>query len=67
MITKKIVFLDRDTLPNSVSLKEITFPHELTCFPYTKSDEILSRVKDANIIITNKVKISQEVIASAHR
>lgn len=66
MITKKIVFLDRDTLPNSVSLKEITFPHELTCFPYTKSDEILSRVKDANIIITNKVKISQEVIASAH-
>lgn len=65
MNTKKIVFLDSNTLPNSVNLKEIKLPHELTCFPYTKSDEINSRVKDANIIITNKVKISEEVIAGA--
>ncbi|HBW2224514.1 TPA: D-2-hydroxyacid dehydrogenase [Klebsiella quasipneumoniae subsp. quasipneumoniae] len=59
---KNIVFLDYDTLPDEIELKEINSPSNLICYPKTSASEIRDRVRDANIIITNKVKISRNII-----
>ncbi|BCQ26479.1 D-2-hydroxyacid dehydrogenase [Caballeronia sp. NK8] len=63
--TLQVVFLDRSTIPPNTRLKELPFSHELQVFESTKSEEVLDRVRDADIVITNKVKLSGDVIAQA--
>lgn len=60
---KKIVVLDADTLPGRVF--HFDFPHELAVYGTTGADETAERVRDAHIIITNKVMISADIIAHA--
>ncbi|HFC7995120.1 TPA: D-2-hydroxyacid dehydrogenase [Neisseria meningitidis] len=59
---KKIVVLDADTLPGRVF--HFDFPHELAVYGTTGADETAERVRDAHIIITNKVMISADIIAA---
>lgn len=59
---KNIVFLDYDTLPNEIELKKINGASNLICYPQTSASEISDRVRNANIIITNKVKIPHDII-----
>lgn len=58
---KKIVVLDADTLPGRVF--HFDFPHELTVYGTTDAAETAVRVCGANIVITNKVVISADIIA----
>ena len=63
----KIVFLDAGTLydvPNLNILKEIG---DVTFFHHTTDSEVLEKIKDADVVITNKVKISRETIRSCEK
>jgi len=58
----KIVFLDRSTLGNDISLDEFNEFGEVVTYDFTNEDETLSRVKDADIVVTNKVVINSDTM-----
>lgn len=62
MNQKKVVVLDADTLPGRTF--HFDFPHELAVYGTTDAAETAGRVRDAHIIITNKVMISADIIAA---
>ena len=61
MNQKKVVVLDADTLPGRTF--HFDFPHELAVYGTTDAAETAVRVCGANIVITNKVVISADIIA----
>jgi glycerate dehydrogenase len=65
--TPLIVFLDRDTLPGETAVKRPDFEHELRVFGATAPGEVAARVKDADIVITNKAPLDAASIAGATR
>ena len=63
---KSIVILDGHTLnPGDLSWEKIKQLGRTTIYPRTSREEVLSRVKDAEIIIVNKVKLDAEVLENA--
>lgn len=66
-MTLKIVFLDRDTLSPSTALRTPDFAHEWVQYPRTRPDQVAERVRDADIVIVNKVPLRAEVLAQAPR
>ncbi len=63
----EIVFLDRDSLPPEVRLREPGFPHRLTVYGHSNREEVAGRIADADIVITNKVPVRADAIAGAAR
>lgn len=63
----RIVFLDRDTLPASIDLPAPQVPHELICHAHTAPDQVAERIRDADIVITNKVVLTADVLQQAPR
>ena len=63
----RIVFLDRETLSPEIKLAAFDFPHELVVFDRTSPPETPQRIRDADIVITNKVKITRDALAGAQR
>lgn len=61
----KIVFLDADTIGSDISLSPIANLGEFTTYPFTKPDEVFDRIKEADVIITNKVIIGKEQVDAA--
>ena len=58
------VFLDTQTFHSSINFSAIeNCVTQLTCFNTTTPDQLLSRVKDADIIITNKVVIDKTTLS----
>lgn len=60
----KITYLDAATMGDS-SLVPIEKLGELTCWPNSTAEEALSRVADCEVLITNKVKVTRELLAAA--
>ena len=60
----KIVFLDASTL-GSASLEPIRECGELITYPTSTRRQALERVRDAEVIITNKVVIDEELLEAA--
>ena len=58
---EKIVFLDRSTVIANV--RHPAFPHQWEEYPATSAGQVLARVQDATIVITNKVHLRREVLA----
>lgn len=58
---ERIVFLDRDTVRAEFRTPE--FEHEWIDYPMTESSEVLERLKDATIAITNKVALREATLA----
>lgn len=56
-----IAFLDCSTV-GSTSLNPLAEQGNLTCYPYTQSEEIIERLQDIDIAVVNKTKITKEVI-----
>jgi glycerate dehydrogenase len=52
----KVVFLDAATLPRSLSFKEADI--EYLAYPFTRPHQVSARIRDAAVVITNKVKLS---------
>ncbi|HLP67444.1 MAG TPA: D-2-hydroxyacid dehydrogenase [Rhizobium sp.] len=63
----RIVFLDRDTLSPETTLREPEFAHDLVLYGRSTPEEVLSRIADADIVITNKAPIRADAIAGATR
>lgn len=61
----KIVFLDAKTVGNDISLDIFKQFGEFTAYQTTKREEVINRVKNAEIVITNKVIIDKYVIDNA--
>ncbi len=57
----KIVLLDRDTL-GDVELSCFEEFGEFVSYPVTPEDSVVERIKDADIVLTNKVVIDKEVM-----
>lgn len=60
----KIVFLDRATL-GDVSLAPIEALGELCCYDRTTPEEVIERIAEAEVIITNKVILGRREIDAA--
>lgn len=63
----KLVFLDRSTLGPETLLRTPTFTHQMQLYDATYSEQIAGRVANADIVITNKVRLSADVIEQAPR
>lgn len=61
----KIVFLDRATIAPQIRLRPPVFAHELVEYAHTAPDQVTERIKDASIVITNKVPITAQALEQA--
>ena len=60
----KIVVLDGHTAnPGDLSWAPLEAFGELTVYPRTAPEEVVKRAKDAEVVLTNKVNISEEIMA----
>jgi len=57
-----IVFLDSATLGTDISLEEFNDFGDVTKYEFTQAKDTLKRVKNADIVITNKVVISSDIM-----
>ena len=62
----RIVFLDADTL-GTTSLAPIEALGELVTYGRTNGEEALERVRDADILIVNKVEVTDELMRAASK
>ncbi len=62
----KIVFLDRKTLGDDINLNQFNNLGEIIAYDITKSNETLNRVKDADIVVTNKVIIDKDIMDNSN-
>ena len=61
----KIVFLDAKTLGDDIDLTGFEQMGEVVKYPFTTAEEAPDRVKDADVLIVNKVLINSQTISSA--
>ncbi|MFO1195621.1 MAG: D-2-hydroxyacid dehydrogenase [Burkholderiaceae bacterium] len=61
----KIVFLDRATISPQTTLRPFAFAHELIVHERTATDDVARRIEDADIVITNKARLSAAALAGA--
>lgn len=60
----KIIFLDARTLGEVPNLNQLSELGELTLHPDTQPDQVIERIQGAEVVISNKVKISREAMKS---
>ena len=61
---EKIVFLDSFTLnPGDLDWAEMKGCPGLVCYDRTSPEEVVERIGDARIVITNKTKLTEEIFA----
>lgn len=63
----KIVFLDAKTVGEDIDLSEYTKLGNFITYDFTLQEQIPERVKDADVIITNKALINEASIGNAHK
>ena len=56
----KVVFLDRSAI--RVPLRRLSFPHRWFEYPTTSADLVVERLQGAEIAVTNRVYITEEVL-----
>lgn len=61
----KIVILDKSTLGDDIDLTPIYKLGECTEYPTTPLEQVSERVKDAQVIVTNKIKLNAETLKGA--
>lgn len=61
----KIVFLDASTLGEDANFSQLEELGTLVCYSLTEPNEVISRIKEANVVIVNKVKLGKSEIDSA--
>lgn len=65
--TMHVVFLDRATLAPQTQLRPLPFDHTLETFERTAPNEVAERIRNADIVIANKARLSAEALAGATR
>ena len=54
----KIVFLDAKTIGEDIDLSRFDQLGEVVKYPFSTSEEVQKRVKDADVLIINKITIN---------
>jgi len=62
----KIVFLDRKTLGDDITLDQFDQYGDMEVFSTTKPEQTLDRVKDAIVVVTNKVVIDKNIMDNSN-
>ncbi len=62
-----IVVLDKNSLGNDTPLEGLNVFGNVSVYDATSNEDVCGRIKDAEIIILNKVRISKEVIKNAEK
>jgi glycerate dehydrogenase len=57
----RIVFLERESIRGT--FRRPDFPHDYAEYPLTKPEELAPRLRDASIVIVNKVQLRGELLA----
>ena len=63
----KIVFLDRKTIGEDIDISGFSRFGEVVIYDYSKPEEVPERVRDADIIILNKVPVNEQTIGTAEK
>ncbi len=63
MSLPKVVFLDRATIPAHIQVPCPSFEHQWVEYGLTSPDQVIERLVDADIVISNKVILDQQVLA----
>ncbi len=58
-----VVFLDRATIPTHIELPHLPFEHQWGEYDFTSPEQVVERLKDAHVAITNKVVLDQQVLS----
>lgn len=61
----KIVFLDKKTLGDDIDLKRFNSLGECIFYDVTTADDVLTRVQDADVVVTNKVVIDKNTMQNS--
>jgi lactate dehydrogenase-like 2-hydroxyacid dehydrogenase len=61
----KIVFLDAKTIGDDIDLSGFDSFGEVTKYSFSTSEEVPERIKDADVIIVNKIQINESTIGQA--
>lgn len=64
-MNRKVVFLDRESLPDTVVVRAPSFDHTWTNFGQSPPESVVERIRNAHIVIVNKAKIDAAAIAQA--
>ena len=63
MSLPKVVFLDRATIPAHIQVPCPSFEHQWVEYGLTSPDQVVERLTDADVVISNKVILDQQVLA----
>lgn len=63
----KIVFLDVKTIGEDIDLSEYDALGEVVKYGFSSSEEVPERVKDADVIVLNKVQVNEQTIGKAEK
>lgn len=61
----KIVFLDAKTIGEDWGMEQFQALGDVVIYEYSKEDEIPARLKDADVVIVNKVEMNERTLAGA--
>lgn len=61
----KIVFLDAKTIGDDIDLSGFDALGKVVKYPFSTSDEVPDRIRDADVIIVNKVQVNEQTVGSA--
>jgi glycerate dehydrogenase len=64
---KNIIFLDSSTFPNHLKFSKVKFPHTWKNYKTTSPEEVINRIKDAHIIVNNKVDLGPNELVHAKK
>jgi len=62
----KIVFLDKKTLGDDITLDQFNCYGEVVSYETTTQDQVLQRVQDTQIVVTNKVVIDKNIMDNSN-
>ncbi len=63
MSLPKIVFLDRETIPEHITVPRPDFPHQWHEYASTKPEQVQERLNGADVVITNKVVLDARLLS----
>jgi len=59
---KRIIYLDRAGLPERFNIRAPNTNHQWINYPFTPPDLVIERSQGATVLITNKVKINEDIL-----